>query len=118
MPIGSLKLYLYGGAALVILLGLGFSHYKIYNYGVTVTEAKYIKVIAEINSKSADLLREQKDEHDRFVEQQDRLLNNLKTKNSELEQIVRENEEQASKEPDRDSPGIGKSRVMRLNRIR
>jgi hypothetical protein len=118
LPLGSLKLYLYAGAALVVILGLGFSHYKAYSHGVTVTENKYIKVIAEVNSKSADLLKQQKDEHDRFVEQQDKLLNSLKTKNSELNKIVRENEEQASKEPDRDEPGIGKSRVMRLNRIR
>jgi len=113
-----IKQYLYPIIGVFALVVLSFISYKIYDFGYSRAETKYIKEISEINLKSAELLKKQKDEHDRFVELQDKLLNNLRTKNTELEKVMRENEEQASKEPDRDEPGIGKSRVMRLNRIR
>jgi len=119
LPFGSLiKQYFYPILGVLLLLVLGYTHYKAQEFGYSRAETKYIKEISEINSKSADLLEKQKEEHDRFVEKQDKLLNNLKSDNERLSKIVRENEEQSAKEPDANDPGIGKSRVMRLNRIR
>ena len=118
MPLGSLKLYLYGGAALVILLGLGFSHYKAYNYGVMTTEVKYIKQIAEINRTSAELLKKEIENHNAFVEEQDKKIIDLEEKNARLEQTEKENASEAAKDPDAERPALGKSSVMRLNRIR
>jgi dihydroorotate dehydrogenase len=118
LPLGNLKLYLYGILVVIGILFVGYVEYKIYNAGYSASETKRIKEISEINSKSAELLKQQKDEHDRFVEKQDKLLNNLRANNEKLNEIVRENEEQASKEPDAKQPAIGKSSVMRLNRIR
>lgn len=118
MSFGIVKQYLYPIIGVLVILAFSFIGYKIYNFGYSSAETKYVKQISEINSKSADLLKKQKDEHDKFVELQDKLLNNLKSKNTELENIVRENEQEAAKEPDGDEPGISKSRVLRLNRIR
>lgn len=118
MPFGIIKQYLYPIVGIALLLVLGFATYKVYSFGYDRAEIKYIKQISEINSLSADLLKKQKDEHDEFVERQDRLVNGLRSKNTELENTVRENEKEAAKEPDGNEPGIGKSRVLRLNRVR
>jgi hypothetical protein len=103
---------------LAILGVLSFAGYKVYDYGVTVTTLKYEKIISDVNTASAALLEKQKAEHDRFVEAQDKIVNNIKSENNRLIAIQKENESEANKDPNAQRPAVSKSSVMRLNKFR
>lgn len=122
MLIGVVKQYLYPIIGIVLILVIGFATYKVYDFGYSRAEdkitAKYEAVISDINAKSAALLKRQIKEHNEFVELQDKLLNNLKEENKRLDDVVKENEIEASKDTTAKRPAISKSGSMRLNRIR
>lgn len=113
-----IKQYLYPILGVLVVLVLGYTHYKAEEFGYSRAETKYVKVIAEINSKSADLLKAQKEEHDKWVEKQDALVNNLEEQNKKLNDIVKENKREASQDTNAKRPAVGKPSVLRLNRIR
>lgn len=119
MPFGSLiKQYLYPILGVLVVLVLGYTHYKAEEFGYSRAETKYLKQISEINSKSAELLNQQIEEHNRFVNNQIKALKNLQEENDRLNKIQEENTSEANKDPDARRPAVSKSGVMRLNRIR
>lgn len=119
MPFGSLiKQYLYPILGVLVVLVLGYTHYKAQEFGYSRAETKYVKQISEINSKSAELLNQQIEEHNKFVNSQNKALKNLQEENDRLSKIQKENRSEATKDPTAKRPAISKSGVMRLNRIR
>jgi len=104
--------------ALGVSLVLGLGGWKAYDYGYDKATAKWDLERSEINKETARRLKEQVDAHNRFVEQQNKEVNNLQAENNRLEQIIKENESEASTDPNAKRPALGKSSVMRLNRIR
>ena len=122
MSLGIVKQHLYPIVGIVLALLVGFAVYKVYSFGYdraeTKTTAKYESIISEINKKSAEELKKQIDEHNAFVERQNKLVNDLKADNQRLDRIMKENKSEAAKDPDAKRPALSKSSVMRLNRIR
>lgn len=118
MPFGNLKLYFYGAIVLLVLSGLGFSHYKAYNAGYDSSETKRTKEIAEINLKSAEVLNQQIEEHNRFVNNQSAAIKALQEEDDRLDKIQKENEREANQDSNAKRPSFSKSSVLRLNRIR
>lgn len=118
MPFGIVKQYLSLILGVLGLLALSYVGYKVYDFGYSRAETKYLKEISEINRLSADLLKKQIEEHNAFVERQNKVLNSLRADRDRLDQIVKENEVEASKDTNAKRPAISKSGVMRLNRIR
>lgn len=121
MPFGIVK-YLYTILGIVLILALGFVTYKVYSFGYDRAEtkitAKYESIISEINRKSAEVLKKEIDDHNKFVELQDKTISELSKENSRLDKIVEENKREASKDPDAKRDALSKSSVLRLNRIR
>ncbi|QIG69462.1 hypothetical protein EVB79_092 [Rhizobium phage RHph_N3_13] len=119
MPFGSLiKQYLYPLLGILVVLVLGYTHYKAQEFGYSRAETKYVKQISEINSKSTELLNQQIEEHNKFVNNQAKALKNLQEENDRLSKIQEENNREATKDPTAKRPAVSKSGVMRLNRIR
>ncbi|QIG73086.1 hypothetical protein EVB99_095 [Rhizobium phage RHph_N3_19] len=119
MPFGSLiKQYLYPVLGILVVLVLSYTHYKAQEFGYSRAETKYLKQISEINSKSAELLNQQIEEHNKFVNNQTKALKNLQEENDRLNKIQEENTREATKDPNATRPSISKSGVLRLNRIR
>lgn len=118
MPFGIVKQYLKEIITVIGLLALVFVGYKIYSFGYYRAETKYLKEISEINRLSADLLKKQIEEHNAFVERQNKVLNSLRADRDRLDQIMKENKSEAAKDPNAKRDALSKSSVMRLNRIR
>lgn len=122
MLIGTIKQYLYPIVGVVVLIILGFAIYKIdnfgYNRGKSETTAKYETILSEVNSKNSELLKKLTDEHNAWVEKQDKAINELKEDNNRLEKIQKENELEASEDNNAKRPAVGKPSVLRLNRVR
>jgi len=109
------------GTIAVVLL-FGFIEYEVYHtgfkHGVLTETVKYDKLIQEINDKTNTEIERQDHAASVLGTFQEGLIADLKSKNEELDKIIKENKSEAANDKDRDSDGLGASSVMRINRVR
>lgn len=117
-----IKMYLYGGLALIAVIAIGVGEYKLWHNGYDLAKAEdkvqYEKLINDYNEKAIALQNLEVQRHNAVVELQNKKIEELVAKKSELEKKVKENNDAASKEPNANEPALGKSSSVRLNSIR
>lgn len=101
---------------------LGFIGYKIeahgYNRAVVIEEAKYTKILNDINEKTLIETNRQDEVAEKLNKLQNQQIADLLAKSKEDDEIQKENEIEAAKDPNADAPAIGTNSVLRLNRIK
>lgn len=118
---GLSKVYVLLGAVILGIFVISLVGYEAYKIGGQVKESewsqKYNKLVIDTQAATnAELLR-QAQANAAAQEHANQLIENLKTKNEGLQNILDQNELEANNDPTTKACGVSKSGVNRLNKI-